>query len=444
VPLARPIPPRATPAPKPKPTIPVAAPVTRPVVMESAPVHPTEKAAALDFNAEAAMVVPPTRRKAARKRQRRIGSVIAVSIVVLIGLGLAVWGGVWLFHLHKEENTAEDPSRVASQFNCRFVPPGKPWRRDDNVKMKLHVHVAMRSSEGNNCLALFFKDYKTRQPSKAEMVDEAVNKLRSYFRGVEWELKPEEVGAQLAGQPAHLLEFVGDDPENVSIGGECYALTSRGYAYWFFTWGSIDAKESLLPEWAELREKFGLLNDRKGWTAKGRESEKVTFADGKYQLTHVKGLWSKQPNAEDYDALANLVLQGDEPDPNRQKHVSKAATLQVLLLPKAPDLKSAVAAAREYLQKREEREYPKTKIQPMKDKNGTEVDRNTEIGKVRGHLSKLLVQNTEDRERFMVLAVVNRPEAVVMLLADCQWDRRDFWDQEVMPVIESFKVLKGR
>ena len=160
----------------------------------------------------------------------------------------------------------------------------------------------------------------------------------------------------------------------------------------------------------------------------------------RYHLTFAKELWTRKPSAQDYDPLADLVLQGDEPDPDRKKISSKTANLLVLVLPKQEDLQAATAAARDYLQKREEKEYEKTQIEVVKDKNGAAVDRNIDIGNERGHLSKLRVKNTEDLERFMVVAVVNRPDGVLLLVGDCLWDRHDFWDQEFMPLINSLRV----
>jgi hypothetical protein len=134
------------------------------------------------------------------------------------------------------------------------------------------------------------------------------------------------------------------------------------------------------------------------------------------------------------------VLQGDEPDPSRKISPTKRATFQILVLPKQANLKAAVAAARDYLKKREEALYSQTKLQPIKDKSGADSDRATDIGNEPGHLSKLDVHNTDDLQRFMVLAIVNRPDGVLVLVGECLWERRDFWDQEFTSLLKSFKA----
>ena len=435
-------PPRpAPPPPLAVPVAPVAHPAAKGVPL-AAPIEAVQTPAALNFNSAPDMVVPPGRRRAETGRKKRLTPLLAIVAVVAVGIGVAVWGGMWLIHWNKTESTYENPLRGVSQSNnFRFSLPGKPWRRDTSIELKLHVNLGMRSPERNNCMGLFFKDYKTRLPSDAEMVDEALTKLRAYFQGVEWERKPRDDKITLGGRPALSLEFVGEDSEHVPMNGECYMTAYHGFAYWFFTWApDDDNKDTSRAQWEGLRERFAVLDARKGWTEKPPETEKVQGKKAKYQLTYVKGLWTRKSAPEDYDPLADLVLQGDEPDPSRKTHSSKRATFQLLVLPKQENLQAAVAAARAYVLTREKAEYPKTTSQPIKDKNGGEVDRATDSGNEHGHLSKLDVQNTEDLRRFLVLAVVNRPEGVLLLVGDCLWERRDFWDQEFTPLLKSLKV----
>jgi hypothetical protein len=113
--------------------------------------------------------------------------------------------------------------------------------------------------------------------------------------------------------------------------------------------------------------------------------------------------------------------------------------VQVLVLPPQADLKSATAAALDYVKQREMKLYERTVWEPMKDKNG-EIDRDAKIGAEAGHLNKLHVKNTEDLERYLSIAVVNRPDGVVVLIGDCLWERRDFWDQEFTALFQTFKV----
>ena len=86
-------------------------------------------------------------------------------------------------------------------------------------------------------MALAFKDYQTRLPRDAELIDEALGKINIYLTNVEYELKPK--GEQkLGGRPALALEFTGEDPEHVLVEGECLTTAYRGFGYWFFSLGA--------------------------------------------------------------------------------------------------------------------------------------------------------------------------------------------------------------
>ncbi len=177
---------------------------------------PTETAGTgddLDFSASSERVAPGTRRQRAKRSNRRLAPLLAILVVVAVGVGLAIWGGMWLLYF-KQTEKKEGPLGGAEAYNFAFTPPGKPWKRDKDIETKMHVNFAMRSAERNppiNNLALAFKDYQTRSPSNSEMVDAAREKLHSYFPGAEWE-PPKESEEQLGGQPTLLLTFEGEIP----------------------------------------------------------------------------------------------------------------------------------------------------------------------------------------------------------------------------------------
>lgn len=423
--------------PSPPPSI-ADVPIARPV----APPHrAVQTPVSFDFHSTSEMVTPRTRRSAGKHGKRRhIGWIVGV-VAAAVGIAVAVWGGLWLRHFLNESPPSEEPT-LGAPYSARFAVPGKPWLRDNEIQQRLHVHIGMKSPEHDNALAILFKDYKNRMPSDTEMLDEAVATLRSYFQAVEWELQSKDEETRLAERSAQVCKFQGEDADHVTMKGECYMTAFRGYGYWFFTWAPLSELESdrdaIQDEWARLRQRFSLLEGRKGWKEKPREMEKIAGKQVKYALAYVKGSWTPEASAED-DSHVDLMLKGHEPDPERRPLAANDATVQVLVLPKQANLKSATAAALDYVKERERKLYERTTWDPIKDKNGP-VDRDALIGTEHGHLSKLHVRSTEDLERYMSIAVVNRPQGVVVLVGDCLWERRDFWDQEFTALFKSFTV----
>jgi hypothetical protein len=402
------------------------------------PVAPAALPSGLVFEDTAGVTLPRRRR---RSGTRWVWTLIAVLFVVGVGLGGAVALGVWLYAHQGEGAGGEDAALHAEHGNFKFTPPGSDWKPDPGIRLKLKVNLALKRSNPSNAVAIFYRDYKTRLPSDAELVDEALTHLRSYLQGVEWELKPKDPATQLGAQPALELEYEGEDPWQVRMNGLCRMLAYRGYGYWFFTWGPAEEKDLIAPEWDGLRGRFALLNNREGWTERPRESQRVQGAKVPYELRYAKGVWKKE-KLNDYDPAADLVLLGHEPEPvGGRTYAGKTALLQVLVLDKAADLKAATAAAQAHLLKRQQGgagdNAAKVSVEPTTDKGGGERD--ADVGDVRGHVSRLHVTVEDRQERYVVLGVVNRPEGAVVLMFECDWSRRDFWEQEFRALMETFK-----
>jgi hypothetical protein len=366
--------------------------------------------------------------------------------VLLLGFaGIGVALAVWAYGLIRDRLREEEHGQAATavpKYNCQFVIPGLPWIHDDALRSRLHVNLVLSRHTPSSHVALFFRDYETRLPSENELIDQAHRKLEPYVRGLEWEPKPKSDTARLGGLPAVVVEFVGTDPDQVPIHGECYAAAYRGYAYWFFTWGPDDNKDALAEEWPALRAGFGLLGGREGWRPRPREFETLLGKKARYRLKYAKDMWKRGP-ADGFDPLVEAALEADEPDPGSKRHESKAAHFFVIVLPKAETLPAAVTAARAHLSERlKEEGHDRPLLSTVKDKGGAEEDRDTNLGALPGHLTRLQVtqEDSDSYNRFMVLAVAPLADGVLVLLGDCDWGRRAFWDKEFLPLLESLSL----
>ena len=121
----------------------------------------------------------------------------------------------------------------------RRAAHSEPFKVESTDLRKTEYDGVVSLFTGKN-IALLVKDYKDRLPSEAEMLDESERgKLRSFFRELEWELQSKDSQTRLAGHPAQVLQFQGDDADRVTMNGECYMLAFHGYGYWFFTWAPL-------------------------------------------------------------------------------------------------------------------------------------------------------------------------------------------------------------
>lgn len=382
---------------------------------------------------------PASAPRSARRRKRRPSSrapLLVILVAVVAFLGLTAGGLVW-YYSSSEGGDEDNP--MPAQSNCRFRLPGRAWKPHDEARDRLGANLALRRSRPTSAMALSYRDYKSRQPRDEELKQEALARLRSYLKPqeLEWELRPKSDGDHLGGQPALRLDFKGIDPNEVEVSGECFMTAYRGIGYWFFTWGPTSDRDQLGPEWESLRQGFALLDQREGWKEAGPEAELVEGTEVPYRLSPAKAVWRKE-TTEGYDPKAEVVLLGRAVTGPR--HAGTDATVQVLVLAKAGDLKSAVKAATDHYLEHQKADYPETTLEVFKDRTGADEDRDTEVGAAPGHVTKLHVTNEEGRERYVVLAVVaGQPGGDVVLVCDCAWPQRERWDPEFAALLKSFK-----
>jgi hypothetical protein len=438
------------------PAIPAPAPAsendldfTKPSAWGAAPAPTTGKSAPeLNFDGRPTSLVSDTIARRARGSWTRFSVVMSL---IVVASGLAVWGAVkgysWL--AKRAADSAEPKLPVDYQADVINYPPSdSDWVPDENARRGLSVAIARRRSKPRNHLAIHYQDYKTELPSEAVMIDIALTRLRKYFDPVEWERKPDSPDWKLSGIKGIALEFAGFYREDqTQMTGEVVMTASEGIGYWFFTWGPESQRDDIAPQWPVLRSKLTITRSREGWQETPRPTDTLPIADTPYELRYVKQVWQKSQNEpKDWDPAAIAVLIGTDPNPKEGKaHVSKQANARVLRLPKVEgELKEAATAGKDYVLKQQKLEYETTK-DPVAQKNkaGSVVDGPRATGDVPGWLTKWKVINDEEsRSRYMVLWIARLDDGVIVLQCDCAWDRRDFWEQEFLTLIESFRRKK--
>jgi hypothetical protein len=442
------------------PPPPLAAPVARPpAVPVAVPV-----AAVVDAPPPALAFSHPDLSLGPRRTRGGLKGVLTPVLIFAAGgavlIGLVVAGLLWLRSSAPpaptgDVLTADDAKLYSEGGNFRLTPPPAAWRTDHGLQRDLRVNLAMHRGGPSNTLAVFFRDYekpdaKGRLPSDAELIDEAVTKLRAMIADLEYEPKPREPGVTLGGQPALRMEFQGEDREHVIVNGEVWMLAYRGWGYWFFTWGPLDDHDRVAPEWAVLRDGFALENQREGWKERPKPTKTALGKGLPYRLEYSEDVWTRVKDGDkaSYDARADWVLTGSDPKDKDIKSAGLKATVQALALDKADDLKAADKAARDHvLELMKEKQssgteynYPNATMDVVTDKSLLHnADNDCDVGAFRGHVVKLEVKQTPELKRYVVLAVVKMDDGVLAVVCDCAWDRRDFWEQEFTPLLDKLK-----
>jgi hypothetical protein len=404
---------------------------------------------ALAFDSQPDLVVPDPKKKRSPRSTRRFPLGLVILAVIMLALtGGGIWWMASILMLPGDES--EDGLNVKTTGNFRFKLPDRMWRKDDGLQKAMYANFAIRRRNPPTSMALVYRDFKTRAASDAELLEEALLRLRKNFDRVEYEdpfQKPVKDRPTLSGQPAAVIEFVGRQ-DQVDYSGEVYLLTYRGYAYWIFTWGPASERETLNEYWDALRNAFVLGSEREHWQPRPRETEQSEGQKFSFVVNHAKEIWKRHDAPQDYGPDAELVLRGYAPTVDEEtgkktvvEYAGRLATVQFLVLPPQPDLKAAHQAALDYILQEQRKTVPTTVIKPIPDpKTGKPIQEGrADLGKFTGYLSKLQMTGSTEHERFAMLGVVNGPQGVLAIFCEGEWLRRDFWETEFKALLETLR-----
>jgi hypothetical protein len=389
--------------------------------------------------------------KSAPIRHDGLRTVIRVAIILfVIALSFAVVGAVVvLFVVFNPPSTdggprASDYSVVTGNARTlkgtdekafRLLLLKNTWDPDRELKIHFGALGAWRNKADELWLAVAVKDYGTTQPRDAELIQQGIEKLEGHF-GESLELAAKTEPAEVAGVTAQKLNFKGQLGAVVSW-GECTMFFHHGFAYWLFLGGP--SKEDIQSYAAELKRPetgIALETDRKGWRAQPAKTQTFVSADGLVSVTAVEGVWEQSTPANVEFATGSLLLLGRYV---KDKDNTKNAHLQVFTLEKQGDLKESIKQAKDFLEKLKKEQITGYKLTAAAE-GQSDLGVVEDVGNRKGRVAELALSLGETPLRYYLLAVVNEPDRVTVVLCDCLWNSRQIWRQDFLDLLKTFKA----
>jgi hypothetical protein len=368
--------------------------------------------------------------------------------VVLFTLLASFIGGMgYLLFWVLPQFSTNDPDRRKVQLNFSFT---NIWAYRDDIRLRrlMDVGIAQTRSDPRGHVALHAIDYKTRQPGDEELLDEAVKRLKAGFPRLQYQdpLSGGKTG-ELDGEPAYRFEFRGSGADEVPMVGECTFLSRRGIGYWLYAWGPAEDEEELGARFERIRGGFRFASEREGWQPTPRETTEQAIGEVAVRFNYVHALWRVEPNPTDYDPRAALVLRGYEQTGERSvrtpvdTYAGKSAVVQVLLLDRAEDLASGVDLALGHVTNQLAKIEPMVKLETYVPDGGKSAI-SPDVGAFKGETRQLNVRVSADTSRFGILAVVNRPEALLVIYGECPLEKRGYWLGEFKALLETVRPVR--
>lgn len=359
-----------------------------------------------------------------------------IGIVVLVTFGLFVF----LFATTKIFRTdpLKNDEQLFADHSVAIQPPVDPWVRDRDSETALNLNLGVyRRLSPDARIGYAAQKQDGRNARKSELALFLNDRLRRLCENLNLEERP---GEEWLGQSAVKYEFRGTTKSPAVIVGECFGVSIKGIAYYFFAWAPEGEIAQAVAEFDMARTRVRLLNPQRAWTEKKPEIAMVAGKAADYTLTDGERIWTAPKNSQptDEDPLADLLLRAEiKPKGGRDDLIFKA-DLFVYVLPAAPD---AMKSASEYVLTRKSRNpelfaefhFEELTVPP----NGDEPQGDPTADPIPTRRWKMTHPKSPESARLIVVSAIDANGKIVVVEATCQWRQRDVWERRLVAIAGS-------
>ena len=279
---------------------------------------------------------PPGR----RTNKTQVFILATIAAVLMAGTALAI-----IFKLMRRgESVSSDTVSRLKDLNIGVDTPPPGWTRHDDTRVRVgSPYVLAYKREGPEAYMAFgaSEPGKGRAPRPSEM---KADLMRAFSAGLQFS----KLSIETSGETKWLgediapelgFQFRAESSDGLRWAGEAFAVSHKGFAYYWLSWCQESDFDGLKSEFAAFRGKFKVLDLRKDW--KETQSNVIDYKGDKvpYTISDAEEIWREFGIAEekatdpDLDRLLRARL-----TPKRDRHaLPDEAELRVYVLDGAGD-----------------------------------------------------------------------------------------------------------
>ena len=388
-----------------------------------------------------------TTKKALPKKKKNSG--LSLSQVFLLGIGMffisvsfAAFYIIGLPLLRKEMNndTVQQTEVSSELIDSDFFTfkPLNSYTKDQKLAQTLQTKFAYTGKEKDLWL-LYYKDFKTRNPTGTEMHQEMISRLKLFLpKSLEWEENAE--GVEIGKVPFRKFIVEGTKEDSSAWVGDCYSANINGVFFLILCLVPIDSKDLVQESWMKFNEGLAIKSNSKvDWKPTPRKTRLVTIEKLKMSFAAPESVWLPQ-DIKDYDTNPESVFIGKNASDSGD-FLNQKAKLQVFALPNPiKDEKAWDMVEEKLFELLKEEKTADTKIERYVDTKHKLPELNNK--NITAKTENFTIKVDDQIQKLIFWGRYTTKNGSLLFVCEIPFKTKDYWLEELNDILQSFAITE--
>jgi hypothetical protein len=386
-------------------------------------------------------------KKALPKKKKNSG--LSLSQVFLLGIGMffisvsfAAFYIIGLPLLRKEMNndTVQQTEVSSELIDSDFFTfkPLNSYTKDQKLAQTLQTKFAYTGKEKDLWL-LYFKDFKTRNPTGTEMHQEMISRLKLFLpKSLEWEENAE--GVEIGNVPFRKFIVEGTKEDSSAWVGDCYCANINGVFFLILCLVPIDSKDLVQESWMKFNQGLAIKSNSKvDWKPTPRKTRLVTVEKLKMSFAAPELVWLPQ-DVKDYDTNPESVFIGKNASDSGD-FLNQKAKLQVFALPNPiKDEKAWEMVEEKLFELLKEEKTADTKIERYVDTKHKLPELNNK--NITAKAENFTIKVDDQIQKLIFWGRYTTKNGSLLFVCEIPFKTKDYWLEELNDILQSFAITE--
>lgn len=388
-----------------------------------------------------------TSKKALPKKKKTSG--LSLSQVFLLGIAMffisvsfAAFYIIGLPLLKKEMNndTVQQTEVSSELIDSDFFTfkPLNSYTKDQKLAQTLQTKFAYTGKEKDLWL-LYYKDFKTRNPTGTEMHQEMISRLKLFLpKSLEWEENAE--GVEIGKVPFRKFVVEGTKEDSSAWVGDCYSANINGVFFLILCLVPIDSKDLVQESWMKFNQGLAIKSNAKvDWKPTPRKTKLVAVEKLKMSFTAPESIWLPQ-DVKDYDTNPESVFIGKN-NSDSGDFLNQKAKLQVFALPNPiKDEKAWDMVEEKLFELLKEEKTADTKIEKYVDTKHKFHELNNK--NITAKAENFTIKVDDQIQKLIFWGKYSTKNGSLLFVCEIPFKTKDYWLEELNDILQSITMTE--